>query len=457
MKIKLNKKFSIINTPARVICLGFACTIIIGTILLMLPISSKSLETTPFITSLFTATSATCVTGLSIHDTFTHWSIFGQIIILSLIQIGGLGLVTFTTFFSVAIGRKLGLKNMQLVNESVSADDGFNASELIKMIITISIIFEVIGAIILSFIFVPEFGSSGFFIAIFTSISAYCNAGFDLFGSIPGNSSLTIFYNQPIVLYTIMGLIISGGLGFIVWYDIYNYKKTKKLMLHTKIVLIMSLVFIVVGAIIFLLLEFNNKNTIGEMSLLEKFNNSLFYSISTRTAGFNTFDISSLTEFSKVFSMFLMFIGAAPGSTGGGIKITTITVIAMTVISVIKGRQDTLIMSKKVSQATVYKSISVFSIAFIAVIISTIIIFFTNNFENHLSGIDALFEAISAFATVGLSTGVTAMSNVASKLILIFTMFLGRVGPISLALSLTIKSSKRNKHKIVPEGKIMVG
>lgn len=458
MKLNNKKSNRLINNPARIITLGFAAAILIGTFLLMLPFSSRSGLPTPFNDALFTATSATCVTGLTVFDTYSHFSIIGQIIILFLIQMGGLGIVTLTTFFNMAIGKKLGLKNMQLAKESISSDNMVDASKLINMVIKLTFLFEFIGAIILCISFVPKFGSSGIFMAIFTSISAYCNAGFDIFGFLAPSSSLTYFYSDPIVLYTVMCLIVSGGLGFLVWFDLYNYKKNKKLLLHTKIVLIVTCVLIVLGTIIFMILEWNNSKTIGNMNFPQKINNSLFQSITTRTAGFNTIDISSLTDISKIFSILLMFIGVAPGSTGGGIKITTFALLIMTVISVAKGKSDTEIMGRKVNQSTIYKALTVSFIGFVCVFLTTAIIYFTGTSLALFSGIDALFESVSAFATVGLSTGITGVANVYSKVLLIFVMFLGRVGPVSIALSLAVRYNQhKNKHKIIPEGKVMVG
>lgn len=459
MKINDKKSNKFINNPARVITIGFAITIIIGSILLSLPFCSKNNTYTNFSDSLFIATSATCVTGLSIFDTFSQWSYIGQSAILFLIQIGGLGIVTLTTFFNIAIGKKLGLKSMQLAKESISSDNTFDSSNLVKMVIFLSLIFEIIGAIILSFAFVPKFGRHGFFLSIFTSISAYCNAGFDIFGFLSPYSSLTFFYDNPLVLYTIMALIICGGLGFLVWYDLYNYKKTKKLLLHTKIVIVVTISLILIGTISFLILEWNNTDTIGNMTFEQKINNSLFHSVTTRTAGFNSIDISNLTDMSKILSIILMFIGAAPGSTGGGIKTTTIAVLFMTVISLIKGKEDTIILGRKVTKNTVYKALSVAFIGFVSIFLTTIMLYFTAPIaNNNMSGIDALFESVSAFATVGLSTGITSIANVSSKIVIILVMFLGRVGPVSFALSLSVKNNvKKDKHRIIPEGKVIVG
>lgn len=451
-----NKKKKLLNNPAQVICGSFALMIFIGTVLLCLPISSREGTFTPVIDSLFTATSATCVTGLVVYDTYSHWNYFGQGVILALIQLGGLGLVSFATLFNIAIGKKLGLKSMQLASESINSDNTFNAIKLIKMIFTITISIEILGAFILSIVFVPEHGVEGIFMSIFLSISSYCNAGFDILGFQTPFASLTNYADNPIVIYTIIGLIVCGGLGFVVWSDLYNYRKTKKLTLHTKIVLITTAILIITGTLIFLLLEYENSKTIGNMNFIQKVNNSLFQSVTTRTAGFNTIDTNSLTGASKMFSVFLMFIGAAPGSTGGGIKVTTFVVLLMTVISVIKGKNDTIIRGRKIDKSIVYKAFSTVSIASLAIIITTATLSIFSN-QSYVSGTNALFESVSAFSTVGLSVGVTGYATEFSKSILILTMFIGRVGPISLGLSLALRKNKVNRNKVIPEAKIIVG
>ena len=443
--------------PARTIALSFIIVILTGTALLMLPISSKGGSFTPFNHALFTATSATCVTGLVIYDTFQKWTYFGQGVILLMIQIGGLGLVTFVTFFNFVIGRKLGLRRMQLATESVSAD-GFNdAKKLIKNVIRISLITELIGAIILMTVFIPKYGKSGIFKSIFISISAFCNAGFDILGQKAPFSSLTEYYSNPIVLFTVMILVISGGLGFIVWSDLLAYKKTKHLELHTKVVLLITGLLIVFGTIIFMFFEWGNANTLAPMSFGEKLMNSLFQSVTCRTAGFNSIDTGSLNPISKVFSIMLMYIGAAPGSTGGGIKVTTFVVIVVTVISVLRNKDETTILKRRIDKAIVYKALTIVTLSLTTIFVATLSVFYSLKQTIQVKGLDVLFEVVSAFATVGLSSGVTSQLNLFSELILIFVMFLGRVGPISVVLFLVINSADKTKKQIVPEGKIMVG
>lgn len=442
--------------PMRTIVLSFFSIICIGTVLLMLPISSRSGDFTPITDSFFTATSATCVTGLIIYDTYTHWNAFGQVLILIMIQIGGLGLVTFTTFFNLAIGKKLGLRTMQVASESVNSN-GFNdVKQLISVIIKMSLACELAGALILMITFIPKYGLYGIFISVFLAISAFCNAGFDILGFEQQFSSLVNYNDNPIVMGTIMALIICGGLGFVVWHDIAVYRRTKRLMLHTKVVLISTAFLIFFGTIGILILEWSNTKTIGNMSIYDKIINSLFQSVTFRTAGFNTIDIGEMHSLTKIFGILLMFIGAAPGSTGGGVKVTTFTVILMTVICVMRNRPETTIFGRKIDKDIVYKALSIICLAALAVTITSITLVYAN-IPAGISGIDSVFESVSAFGTVGVSVGPTASANIISKILLSITMFLGRVGPVSLALAVTMNSENRSKNQIIPEGKIIVG
>lgn len=430
--------------------------IIVGTFLLALPISSKSGTFTPLLDALFTATSANCVTGLVVFDTFTHWNLFGQLVILALIQFGGLGLVTLVTFFNIAIGKKMSFKRLQLAQESVSSESAVDAKHLVKMIMILTFAFELLGAAFLCITFVPDFGAEGIYISIFLAISSYCNAGFDILGRETPFCSLTEYADQPMVLLPIAFLIIFGGLGFLVWQNLYLYHKTKRLLLHTKIVLITTASLIVVGTLLFLILEWNNPSSLKNMNVTDKLINAFFQSVTTRTAGYNSVNIEHLHGATKLLMIVLMFIGTAPGSTGGGIKVTTFVVLLMTIICVTRGGDETVLRGKRITQSTVYKSMSITGIAGLAVVLSTCIIFFSADKPTHISGVDALFESVSAFATVGLSTGVSAVANTVSKLALILTMFIGRVGPVSLALSLAMRTSK-NKHQVMPEARILVG
>lgn len=444
-------------SPIKVIVLSFLMIIIVGTILLTLPISSKTGMPTSLIDALFTATSATCVTGLVVVDTFNHWSYFGQIVILGLIQVGGLGLVTFTTFFIHAMGKRMGFKTMQLAQESISFSGMSNIGDVVKKVVLWALIFELIGAILLSTVFVPKYGANGVFISVFLAISAFCNAGFDILGFETPYASLINYSDNIIVVGTISLLIVIGGLGFLVWHDIYMFKKNKRLLLHTKIVLFTTLILIVVGGLLVTFEEWNNQDTIAHMPVWQKFLNGFFHSVSTRTAGFNTVDMNSLETSTKALSICLMFIGASPGSTGGGIKTTTIGVIIMTVVCVIMDKKDTIILKRKVSSVTVYKAISVFCVSVFIVMSLFVILVEFNPVTGVTSYVNYMFESVSAISTVGLSVGVTGTMNTLTKFFTLVTMFIGRVGVLSLFIAIFNNNSNGNKSiKVNPEGIVVV-
>lgn len=454
IKNKIKHIFNI--SPTKLVVLSFAILIFTGTVLLSMPISSRSGEWTPFINSLFTATSASCITGLVVYDTYTYWSTAGQIIILALTQIGALGIITLATFFSLLLRKKVGLRGMILAQESINFFSYTDVLKLIKRIVIVTFFVELIGAIFLCFSFVPKFGAIGYYMGVFHSISGFCNAGFDITSAVVDGTfiSMTPFSNDPIVIYTLSALIIIGGLGFSVWRDLYEYKKNKQLLFHTKLVLFITAALLISGTLFFFATEFNNPNTMGSMSIFEKINASFFQSTAARTAGFSTINVSDLNEISKLFMIFLMFIGAAPGSTGGGIKVTTIGVLIMAIFSYIKGSGDIVLFKRKIHQKTVNKALSITGLSMILVmLITTIIVSMQPNF--HV--IDILYEVTSAFGTTGSTLDTTTSLNTVSKLLITLTMFLGRVGPLSFALALTLKSSKRSSEIVYPEAKILIG
>jgi len=452
MQIAHRKKKSLLKTisPTRIIVSSFALIIFTGACLLSLPIASNDGNSIGFLDAFFTATSATCVTGLVIADTLTQWSLFGQIVIILLIQVGGLGIVTLATFFSVLLGRKISMKGKILAQESISDYSFADVVLMIKRVIIITVSVELVGAILLSISFVPKFGPRGIYMAVFHSISAFCNAGFDLIG---GYRSLTQFNGDPIVIYTIALLIIIGGLGFIVWKDLYDFRKSRTLYLHTKMVLIITVFLILSGMLFFFISEFSNPLTMGPLSLFEKINAAFFHSVTCRTAGYNSLPLNDMSEMSKIVSIFLMFIGAAPGSTGGGIKVTTFGILIMAVFSNIVGNDETIVLRRRVSQTVVNKALSIAGLSMVLIFIMTSIIIGVEK----LSFINVLFEVTSAFGTVGLSTGITPHLHSISKVMLIFTMFLGRVGPLSFAVAIAMRENKKLQNAIYPEGKIMVG
>lgn len=450
--MKYEKKSQrIFFTHARKIALGFFLIIIVGTLLLMLPISSRSGEWTSLINALFTATSATCVTGLVVFDTYQYWSIFGQFVIIVLIQIGGLGFITFGVGFSMFLKRKIGLARRNLIQESVSALKLAGVVKLVKKIIIGTAIFEGIGAVLLAIRFVPKMGLLvGIYNAVFHSISAFCNAGFDLMGRYEQYSSLTVYSSDIVINITIMLLIIIGGLGFIVWDDIWhNRLNFKKYSLHSKIVLISTTVLVFGSAILFGIFE--NNNLMQNMNPLEKVLASLFASVTARTAGFNTIDLGAMTQSSKLLTDVLMFIGGSPGSTAGGVKTTSIVVMIFYIGANLRGIQGVNILGRRISEEDVKKASVVIGINLGMAVIALIAITASQNVNMD----DLLLEVFSAIATVGLSTGVTRQLTVSSKLVIIFLMYCGRIGSTTFATSFI--GNKRRAPIQYPEERINVG
>lgn len=448
IKYKDNKIFYM--NPTRLIVLSFILLIMIGGFLLNLPIASKDGKSVGVLGAFFTSTSASCVTGLIYRDTLNQWTTFGQLVILFLVQIGGLGIITLTMFFTVILGRKISLKGRALVQESLNSLSIGDALMLLKRVFLITIIIELIGAILLSINFVPKFGLRGIYMGIFHSVSAFCNAGFDIMGD---QKSLTEYNGSPLVLLTVAFLIITGGLGFIVWEDIMDYRKKRTFMLHTKIVFLTTVFLLISGSILFFLFEYNNSLTTGSLSLFEKITASVFHSVVTRTAGFNSLPLNDMTELSKVTTTILMFIGGAPGSTAGGIKVTTFSIILISIISQIKGSTP-VIFNNRISFAALNRAIAIIGLAAIwVIVVTTLILVFEGS---KYSFLNILYEVTSAFGTVGLSAANTPDLHVFSKILLMLTMFMGRVGPISFAIAITINNNK-DRDRVYPEGKVIVG
>lgn len=441
-------------TPTRIILLGFLGLILIGSILLMLPISSYSDKNISFLDALFTATSASCVTGLSIYDTNTTWTTFGKVIILIMIQIGGLGIMSIFTIFALFAKRELNLTERLTISETINE---FNLSDVVKLflkILSVTLFFEILGALLLFTQLAPIYGTgSGLFKSIFVSISAFCNAGFDLFGTeLTPFSSLTEFNTNKVLLLTISCLIIIGGLGFVVWKDIWHHKFCiRKYSLHTKIVLIMTFILLVLSTGFIYTFEYNN--TLQNMSFDNQLLNSFFSSVTPRTAGFNSIETTALTNESKLLTMILMVIGGAPGSTAGGIKITTIAVLVLCAVFFIRGREDIQIMKNSISYNTIFKAVCILMLALLITFTATFIILI----DNDITFVDALFEITSAFGTVGMSTGITPILNPLSKVVLMVCMFLGRLGPLTLVIAFARKQIFNKPCYKYSEGKIAVG
>ena len=441
------------SSATQTICGSFLLVIAVGTLLLTLPISSRT-GRLGVIDAMFTATSATCVTGLVVRDTWSQFSLFGQVVILMLIQVGGLGLVTLTSFFALAARRRMGFRDLRLLGESVSADGLSKATEVLKIVIKLAAAFEAVGIVLLLFAFVPQFGAEGVWVSVFTAISAFCNAGFDLFGRFGAYSSLVPYVNNYYVQAVIMFMIMAGGLGFMVWVELAEYRKKRRLSLHAKVVLQFSVIFWVGGAVLLALLEWSNPRTMGGLSVPGKIMAALFQSVSTRTAGMNTIDLAACSPISKLLMSVLQFIGAAPGSTGGGVKVTTFAVLILTIRSVAQGRDDCVIGGHHIESKTVYRALTIIVIGAVAAFGSAVVVYY--NTAETVSVIDCIFESCSAFGTVGLSVGVTGQLNTGAKLLYMACMFMGRVGPVSLAISLTAKPDD-NKRKVLPVGHINVG
>ena len=442
-----NKGWLAGSSATQTICSSFLLVIAVGTLLLTLPISSRT-GRLGVIDAMFTATSATCVTGLVVRDTWSQFSLFGQVIILMLIQVGGLGLVTLTSFFALAARRRMGFRDLRLLGESVSADGLSKATEVLKIVIKLAAAFEAVGIVLLLFAFVPQFGAEGVWVSVFTAISAFCNAGFDLFGRFGAYSSLVPYVNNYYVQAVIMFMIMAGGLGFMVWVELAEYRKKRRLSLHAKVVLQFSVIFWVGGAVLLALLEWSNPRTMGGLSVPGKIMAALFQSVSTRTAGMNTIDLAACSPISKLLMSVLQFIGAAPGSTGGGVKVTTFAVLILTI------RSDCVIGGHHIESKTVYRALTIIVIGAVAAFGSAVVVYY--NTAETVSVIDCIFESCSAFGTVGLSVGVTGQLNTGAKLLYMACMFMGRVGPVSLAISLTAKPDD-NKRKVLPVGHINVG
>lgn len=457
MKLPLSIRFRNKLTPARTILLGFLCAAIIGAILLSLPISHTGTEKISFLDSLFTATSAICVTGLVVRDTATTWSTFGQTIILLLIQIGGLGIMFLFALFALITKRQINLKEQITMQESINSSSLSETKNLFFKIIIVTLSIEFIGALLLFIEFKPLFGIiDGIYKSIFHSVSAFCNAGFDILGTSNYKfQSLVSLSNNPIILLTLSSLIIIGGLGFIVWQDIWKHKFAfRKYTLHTKIVLITSIILILLGSVLFFTFESSNDASIKNIPTNLKVVNSLFNGVSPRTAGFSSIAPNNLTSETNFLTILLMLIGGAPGSTAGGIKVTTFAILILSAIFFMIGHEDVQVMKNNIPRQMIFKSMCIFLLALSLIIICTFILLLDNP---NLPFLNALYEATSAFGTVGLSTGITPTLGFVSKITLMVMMFLGRLGPLTAVIAFSQKQLIQNSTYKYSDGKISVG
>lgn len=449
------KNFLTKRSPAEILIFGFAAVILIGSLLLSLPMASATGQSPGFINAFFTSTSAVCVTGLVVVDTGTFWSIFGKFVIILLIQVGGLGFMSLTTMFFVLAGKRITIKDRLLIQSSINMDSISGIVRFTKYIFFSSIAIELLGAFFLSLAFIPEFGFlKGSAYSLFHAISAFCNAGFDLIGNF---TSLTGYVDNFIINFGIGSLIIIGGLGFAVTSDIINVRRFSKMTMHARLVLVITGVLFVISFILFFIFEHNNSATMGNLPLSGKILASFFQAVTPRTAGFNTIDTGSLTTASLFLTMLMMFIGASPGSTGGGVKTTTIGIIVLTVASVLYGRKDVVAFKRTIVGPAIRRSISVILIAMMIVITMIFVLLWT---EPGLAFENIAFEVFSAFGTVGLSTGITPNLSTAGKVAMIITMFVGRLGPLTVAYAIA-RNEKRLRENTgtfkLPEGNIMIG
>lgn len=454
------KKYIVNMSAPRLIVLSFVIIIFFGTLFLSLPISSRDREWTSIFDAFFASVSCVCVTGIIPVDTYCKYSLFGQFINILLIQLGGLSLIVLTSGFILLFKGKMGVRHIIIAQQYTSGNitDMYN---LIKYILIFASFFEGIGSLILAIKFVPEYGFYGIWISLFTSISAFCNAGEVLFGFIEPFANMNMYYNDPLVNIVVSVLVIAGGIGFLVMMELYTclcnkikgIERHPKLSLNTKVVLVFTAVLLVTGTIIFYILE--NKNTLSGMSISDKILVSFFNMMSTRTAGFFTIYPDRLLKSTKILMCVFMFIGAGPSSTASGIKITTLITILCTMTSVLRGYEDTIIMNRKINKQTVYRSTAILLTYILVAVIGCILIGLMEYDKVH-NIMDIIFDVISCLSTCGLSTGATAAFSRISKIILMMIMFFGRVGPISLIFAIALNQEKKIK-SVIPEGKIIVG
>ena len=437
------KKFALSTT--QIILLSFLVTILAGSGLLALPISSASGKAVPYLDALFTATTSTCVTGLVTLPTVSTWSVFGQVVILILIQIGGLGIITIMSGLMLLLNRKMGISDRLLIQDAFNLNTMSGLAKFVKNVLLGTLIIEGIGAALYMLVFVPEFGAKGIWISVFNSVSAFCNAGIDIIAE----NSLCNYVTNPLINTVTSALIILGGLGYIVWWDVLRVVRSRSqknrrifrhLTLHSKIAITVTASLILAGAILIFIFEYTNPLTIGDMSLFDKIQVSFFQSVTTRTAGFASVPQEDLTNASAAVSILLMIIGGSPVGTAGGMKTVTVAVLACSAFATIRNKNSPALFGRRISEGSIKKAVAV-AVAFLAICVaSTVLLMATSN----ASAFDAIYETVSATATVGLSRNLTATLNTFGKLIITVTMYFGRVGPISLAVALGSKNESQN-------------
>lgn len=436
-----NKKMS----APRLLVSSFLILIILGSLLLSMPWAANS--PTSFVDALFTSTTSVCITGLLVVDTGTHWTLFGQFIILLLMQVGGLGVMAFAGFFALLMGRKIYLRERLLMQQSINVSAVGGIVRIFKYLLGFTFSLEALGAIILAIRWTPLMGlKKALWFGLFHSVSAFNNAGIDLFGSF---KSLSAFRQDLTVNIVISVLVIIGGLGFFVCYELYTYRQRRKLSLHSKVVLVTTAILIVLGTVLLLTIEYNH--ALKALTPGHKLLTAFFHSVSSRSSGFSTLDINSLMMPSQLILIIFMFIGASPGSTGGGIKTTTVALMVAVVMAQLRGKKDIEIFERRIEDSDIYPSFTLFFMAILLLLILTLLVALTNQAD--FSKI--LFDVTSALGTVGLSTGLSTQLNAAGKILLVIAMFLGRVGPLTLGFALAYK--KKQPEIRYARGRIMIG
>ncbi|WP_235957312.1 TrkH family potassium uptake protein [Paenibacillus apii] len=437
-------------TSSRIILLGFAIPILLGALLLALPISSSTGNSVGWLNAWFTSTSAVCVTGLVVLDTGTAFSPFGQIVILCLIQIGGLGFMTFGVLIAVVMGRRIGLKERLLIQESANSVTTQGVVRLSLSIFLIAFIVETLGAVLLTIRWADELGPTrAIYYGIFHAVSAFNNAGFALWPD-----SLSRYVGDPSINLVISSLFIIGGIGFTVILDLYRKRRWRDLAFHSKVVVITSGLLCLVGFLVIFVIELFNTRTFGGLSWTERLWAGYFQGVVTRTAGFNSIDVASMMPASQFFMIFLMFIGASSGSTGGGIKTSTFAVLVLSIMATVKGNEDVQLLKKRISQKMIFRALAVMTIS-VGVVIAAAFLLTITEYRLHKDFLVLLFEATSAFGTVGMSMGLTPELSPLGKLVIIITMFIGRLGPLTLAFALA-QRNKKQKYRY-PEEKLLIG
>lgn len=437
-----------------ILAAGFLAVILVGTLLLAMPFAARSGQSIGLMNSLFTSTSAVCVTGLVAVDTGGTFSLFGQIVLLVLIQVGGLGFMMFATMLLMLLGRRISIRGRMLIRESVNASSLSDLGSMMRLYLLLSLAIELAGMLLLSIRFVPAYGwKHGLWMALFHAVSAFCNAGFDLFGNY---ASLTGFSGDPLVLLTVAVLIILGGLGFsVVLETIRNRRGFRSLSLHTRMVLITTLILLAAGTLFFWLAERTNADTLAGFSEGEKALNAFFQSVTMRTAGFNTFNLSAFRDGSKMFSSLLMMVGASPASTGGGIKTTTVAALALLMLSVVRGEDEVTVARRRLPGDITRRALAVAVLFLLTLMTGTLVISLIENGRFSLE--DIFFEAASAMGTVGVSAIGTPNLSPASRAVLLPMMFLGRVGPLTLAVAVAKRQGRAKSVSRFPEERIMIG